>query len=183
MRPEHFVQVRGQWKLASLVYDQDLHGGLKSTLVWDPLRQVPEAFDNAHLEEVDMCNSLVWDIGSILLNLIQGAHQLTSREKIRRLCADGLRLQNMKLSQDIIKLLREMLEFDAERRMKLIDLYKHPLLRSKNFDPFVLEGSLIRSNLRSTMKPRIDVLQMSSDSLIKKSNAQQMNFKKNFIDK
>jgi hypothetical protein len=48
LRPEHFVQARESWKLISLVYDQNyhMHNGLKSEYIWDPLRQVPEAFNS-----------------------------------------------------------------------------------------------------------------------------------------
>lgn len=109
----------------------------------------------------------------MLLNMLQGVHQLTSLEKIKKMEASGFRLDSLKLSVELVKLLKQMLQADPDRRLKLIDLYQHPLFTKKQYNMEVLEGSIQRSTLRSTMRSRVDMLQMSQKSLISKSNAQQ----------
>lgn len=98
VRPEQLVRVGNTWKLSSLVFDQDLHSNTKCPMIWDPSRQPPEAFAGKIPEE-KICNTLVWDIGSILLNMLKGSHTLTSLERIRSLHSNGYNLDKISITE------------------------------------------------------------------------------------
>lgn len=71
------MKVKEDWKLKSLVLNTSRRG-FSSEFIWNPEFQPPEAYekDDFTIEELD--NTIVWNVGSLLIDLLAGKHVLKS---------------------------------------------------------------------------------------------------------
>ena len=78
IRPEHFVLVGGQWKLRAAVFTSENYG-VDNEFMISSKYQAPEEYSNSNSDEdLDPCPIIVWNLGSILLDMIVGSHVLNN---------------------------------------------------------------------------------------------------------
>lgn len=81
---------------------------------------------------------MVWNLGSLLLDMLLGSHKLSTQEVIEKFKGQPFSFEAVgikkeiaaKFSEDTRKLLGAMLHYDPKKRMKLADFFR-------SFDPII----------------------------------------------
>jgi len=84
VRPDQFVCVGKTWKLESLVLSEDYSNsqGVHSEYIWDPRYQAPECYSRNNFNDEEFNSMIVWNIGSLLLDMLLNTHKLTNADAV-----------------------------------------------------------------------------------------------------
>lgn len=138
IRPEHFVKIGDMWKLDSLVYSEDISKckNLKSEYAWNPLYQPPEVYERniSNFSDEEFLPIVVWNLGSLLLDLFFSVHKLNSYEILQGFKGKKFNLEDIKVkrtdlfSKKLKDILSRMLHYNPKSRMKLEEVFSNDYL-------------------------------------------------------
>lgn len=110
------------------MYEQS--NGASSVYIWDPKYQAPET-STCQFTDEDFKQMIVWNCGSLLLDLLMGGHRLSTKEVLDKFKGQEFTFQAIgisktvsgKFSEGTKALLGKLLHYDPNKRMKLLDMF------------------------------------------------------------
>lgn len=129
IRPEHFVKVGDTWKLESMVFNENYKegNGIESEYLWNPTYQPPEAYGREDFTEEELDEMVVWNLGSLLVDLLLGHHKLKDKVILDKFQDKPFTFKALGVkktfSSEINDLLAKMLHYNKKDRMTIPEMF------------------------------------------------------------